>query len=107
LLKKYIAPKNKKAHSSRFSMGIIRLLFCIVPGILKKERSYPACKHCLLSHFHCEALSLYIIIHDYYIKKTVGFQYFFEKKTECAMLIQSFYLKQSVLLRGHLEVKKA
>ena len=42
-----------------------------------------------------------------HITKLSGFQYFFEKKTECAMLIQSFYLKQSVLLRGHLEVKKA
>lgn len=49
-------------------------------------------------------IQLYIIIIS---KKMAGFQYFFEEKTECAMFIQSFHLKQSVLLRGHLEVKKA
>ena len=49
----------------------------------------------------------FTLIFFFYNCRKQGFQYFFEKKTECAMLIQSFYLKQSVLLRGHLEVKKA
>ena len=31
----------------------------------------------------------------------------FSRKKDCAMTIHTFHLKQSVLLRGHLEVKKA